>query len=306
MLRCRNDKKGERCLPSFSHYLASARSALSAVNIKMNPLAEKYIRKAGLPLIFCPGCGDGTVLNVFLRAIEEMGIFQDLALVGGIGCSGWLPTYVKSDVLHVLHGRAIPFACGLKLTDPGRKVVVFTGDGDCAGIGGNHFIHGARRNIDLTVIMINNGIYGMTGGQVAPTTPHQGRTQTSPYGSLEFPFDVCELARSAGATYISRWTTAHPSQLLKAIKEGIGHPGFSFVEVMAQCPTQAGRYLEGSSQPGELLELLKKRAVSLEKARQSSPEALKGKFTVGTLHHLHGKKELSQAIYESFSEKEIR
>ena len=153
----------------------------------MHPLAEKYLRKAGLPFIFCPGCGDGTVLNVFLRAVDEMGIFSDLALVGGIGCSGWLPTYLKSDVLHVLHGRAIPFACGLKLTDPRRKVVVFTGDGDCAGIGGNHFIHGARRNIDLTVIMINNGIYGMTGGQAAPTTPLRSGPRPRPTGAWSSP-----------------------------------------------------------------------------------------------------------------------
>ena len=272
----------------------------------MHPLADKYLRKAGLPFIFCPGCGDGTVLNVFLRAIDEMGIFGDLALVGGIGCSGWLPTYLKSDVLHVLHGRAIPFASGLKLTDPHRKVVVFTGDGDCAGIGGNHFIHGARRNIDLTVIMINNGIYGMTGGQAAPTTPLRSRTQTSPYGSLEFPFDVCELARSAGATYVARWTAAHPVQLLKAIREGIEHPGFSFIEVMAQCPTQAGRYMEGTSDPGELLNLLKQRAVSLEKARGATPGEMNGKFIVGKLHHFTGKKEFSQAVYESFDEEKDR
>jgi 2-oxoglutarate ferredoxin oxidoreductase subunit beta len=272
----------------------------------MYPLADKYIRKAGLPLIFCPGCGDGTVLNVFLRAVEEMGIFHDLALVGGIGCSGWLPTYLQSDVLHVLHGRAIPFACGLKLTDPRRKVVVFTGDGDCVGIGGNHFIHGARRNIDITVIMINNGIYGMTGGQVAPTTPLHARTQTSPYGNLEFPFDVGELARSAGATYVARWTAAHPIQLLQAIKEGVDHKGFSFIEVMAQCPTQAGRYIEGSSNPAELLRLLKKRAVSLEKAKGASQEELAGKFIVGKLYHLTGKKEFSQAIYESFPEEKVR
>lgn len=272
----------------------------------MNPLAEKYLRKAALPLIFCPGCGDGTVLNVFLRAVEEMGIFQDLALVGGIGCSGWLPTYLKSDVLHVLHGRAIPFATGLKLTDPRRKVVVFTGDGDCLGIGGNHFIHAARRNIDLTVLMINNGIYGMTGGQVAPTTPLQGRTQTSPYGNLEYPFEACDLAKAAGATYIARWTTAHPRPLLRAIQEGIEHRGFSFVEVLSQCPTQAGRYMEGTSDPAELLALYKKRAVPVEKARNTLPADLKGRIIVGRLHHSEEKKELAQAIYESFPAQEAK
>ncbi|MGB9699424.1 MAG: thiamine pyrophosphate-dependent enzyme [Thermodesulfobacteriota bacterium] len=267
----------------------------------MHPLAEKYIRKEALPLIFCPGCGDGTVLNVFLRAVEEMGIFRELALVGGIGCSGWLPTYLRADVLHVLHGRAIPFATGLKLTDPRRKVVVFTGDGDGVGIGGNHFIHGARRNIDLTVIMLNNGIYGMTGGQVAPTTPQQGKTQTSPYGNLEYPFDVCELARAAGATYVARWTTAHPYQLLKTIKEGISHEGFSFIEVLSQCPTQAGRYMEGTSDPAELLSIIKKRTVPVERAREMSPADLKEKIIVGKLFQTTEKKEFSKAIYEILS-----
>lgn len=267
----------------------------------MHPLAEKYLRKEALPLIFCPGCGDGTVLNVFLRAVEEMGIFQNLALVGGIGCSGWLPTYLRADVLHVLHGRAIPFATGLKLTDPQRKVIVFTGDGDGVGIGGNHFIHGARRNIDLTVIMLNNGIYGMTGGQVAPTTPVLGRTQTSPYGNIEYPFDVCELARAAGATYVARWTTAHPYQLLKAIKEGINHEGFSFIEVLSQCPTQAGRYMEGTSDPGELLSLIKKRTIPIERAREMSPTDLKGKIIIGKIFQTREKKEFSKALYEKLS-----
>ncbi|MBM4332740.1 MAG: 2-oxoacid:ferredoxin oxidoreductase subunit beta [Deltaproteobacteria bacterium] len=266
----------------------------------MNPLAEKYIRKKALPLIFCPGCGDGTVLNIFLRAIDEMGIFKDLALVSGIGCSGWLPTYLQADVLHVLHGRAIPFATGLKLTDPRRKVVVFTGDGDCLGIGGNHFIHGARRNIDLTVIMMNNGIYGMTGGQAAPTTPLHSRTQTSPYGNIEFPFDACELARAAGATYVARWTTAHPRQFLQAIKEGMEHAGFSFLEVFSQCPTQAGRYMEGTSDPGELLALYKKRAISVEQARKAPDQDLSGRIIVGRIYHSPEKKEFSKSLYESF------
>jgi 2-oxoglutarate ferredoxin oxidoreductase subunit beta len=268
----------------------------------MNPLAEKYLRKAALPLIFCPGCGDGTVLNIFLRAVDEMGIFKDLALVGGIGCSGWLPTYLHADVLHVLHGRAIPFASGLKLTDPRRKVVVFTGDGDCVGIGGNHFIHAARRNIDLTVIMLNNGIYGMTGGQVAPTTPISKRTQTSPYGNIEFPFDVCELAKAAGATHVARWTVAHPRPLLNAMKESMEHRGFSFLEVISQCPTQAGRYMEGTGDPGKLLRLMKERALSVDQAKQAAPQDLEGRIVVGKLHHVQDKKELSQIIYENFPE----
>ena len=266
----------------------------------MHPLGEKYLRKNTLPLIFCPGCGDGTVLNVFLRAVEEMGIFKDLALVSGIGCSGWVPTYIKADVIHALHGRAIPFASGLKLTDPRRKVVGFTGDGDCLGIGGNHFIHAARRNIDLTVIMMNNGIYGMTGGQVAPTTPLHGRTQTSPYGNVEYPFDACDLARSAGATYVARWTTAHPRQLYQSMRRGIEHPGFSFIEVLSQCPTQAGRYLEGISDPGALLALFKKRTISLEKAQKASSPVLQEKIVIGQLHYQPEKKEFTRVLYETF------
>ncbi len=267
----------------------------------MHPLAEKFIRKEALPLIFCPGCGDGTVLNVFLRAVEEMGIFQDLALVGGIGCSGWIPTYLKADVLHALHGRAIPFAIGLKLTNPRRKVVVFTGDGDGVGIGGNHFIHGARRNIDLTVIILNNGIYGMTGGQLAPTTPWQGKTQTSPYGNIEYPFDICELARGAGATYVARWTTAHPYQLLRAIKEGISHEGFAVIEVLSQCPTQAGRYMEGTSDPGELLALFKKRTISVERAKEMNPKDRQGKIIIGQIFKTIEKREFSKTLYETLS-----
>ena len=224
------------------------------------------------PPIWCAGCGNGIVMGSMLRAIAAIGLDKDkVAVVSGIGCSGRTSTYVDFNTLHTTHGRALTFATGLKLARPELTVLVAMGDGDALAIGGNHFIHAARRNIDLTVIMINNGIYGMTGGQVAPTTPLQGRTQTSPYGNLEPPFDVCELARSAGATYVARWTAAHPVQLLRTIKEGIEHPGFTFIEVMAQCPTQAGRYIEGTSNPGELLSLLKKRAVSLEKAKEASP-----------------------------------
>ena len=160
----------------------------------MHPIAEKYLRKSALPFIFCPGCGHGTVLNAFLRVVDELDIIDDLSLVGGIGCSSWAPVFVNTDVLHTLHGRALAMATGLKLVNPDRKVVVFTGDGDCMGIGGNHFLHAARRNIDLTVIMLDNGIYGMTGGQMAPTTPSDAKTQTSPYGNPEPPIDACSLA----------------------------------------------------------------------------------------------------------------
>jgi 2-oxoglutarate ferredoxin oxidoreductase subunit beta len=150
--------------------------------------------------------------------------------------------------------------------------------------------------------MLNNGIYGMTGGQVAPTTPVSKRTQTSPFGNVEYPFDVCELAKAAGATYVARWTVAHPRPLLGTIREGMEHRGFAYIEVISQCPTQAGRYMEGTSNPGELLSLMKKRALPVDQARQMTPPEIEGRIIVGTLHHVQNKKELSQAIYENFPE----
>ena len=263
----------------------------------MHPIAEKYLRKSSLPFIFCPGCGHGTVLNAFLRAVDELGIMADLSLVGGIGCSSWAPVFVNTDVLHTLHGRAIAMATGLKLANPKRHVVVFTGDGDCMGIGGNHFLHGARRNIDMTVIMLDNGIYGMTGGQVAPTTPYEARTQTSPYGNPEPPIDASAVAISCGATYVARWTSAHPRGLIRSIKEGIAHKGFSFIHTLSQCPTQAGRYMYGTGKPADLLRMIKKNAVTATKAAKMSQEELAGKTVVGKLHEDNHRPELTDTIY---------
>jgi len=263
----------------------------------MHPIAEKYLRKSSLPFIFCPGCGHGTVLNAFLRAVDELDIMDDLALVGGIGCSSWMPVFVNTDVLHTLHGRAIAVATGLKLASPKRHVVVFTGDGDCIGIGGNHFLHGARRNIDLTVIMLDNGIYGMTGGQVAPTTPLGAKTQTSPYGNPEPPIDAGAVAIACGATYVARWTSAHPTRLKRAIKEAIEHKGFSFIQAISQCPTQAGRYIYGTAKPADLFLHIKENSIRKTKAEKMSSEELKGKILVGTLHEDTGRPELTERIY---------
>ncbi len=202
---------------------------------------EKYLRN--LPTKFCPGCGNGTVLNCFVRAIDDLKIDLDkLLCVSGIGCSAWIPSpFINSDTLHVTHGRAIAFATGAKLANNKLEVVVFTGDGDGAGIGGNHLIHAARRNINLTVILINNLIYAMTGGQVAPTTPANMRTSTTPYGNPEYMFDLCKLVSAAGATYVARTTTLHPLEIISFVKEAIRNRGFSFVEVISQCPTEFGR-----------------------------------------------------------------
>ena len=250
----------------------------------MNPLGEKYLRKEALPFLWCAGCGNGTVLNAALRAIDKLGIFEKTAFVGGIGCSGWIPVYINADTLHTLHGRTLAFATGLKMSDPSRKVIVFTGDGDCLGIGGNHFIHCARRNLDVTVILVNNQIYGMTGGQVSPATPWRAKSKTSVFGNPESPFDAAKLARAAGATYIARWTTAHPAQLSRSIAEAISYEGFALVEVLAQCPTQAGRLMYGVSDPAAVLEILKSKTINIKRAQKATPEELKDKLPIGILH----------------------
>ncbi len=203
---------------------------------------EKYLRTERLPHIWCSGCGLGTALSAFLYAIDEMGIDPDsLAVVSGIGCTGRIAGYVRMDTYHTTHGRAIPFATGLKLAKPELKVVVFSGDGDLFAIGGNHFIHAARRNMDLTVLCVNNFNYGMTGGQVGPTTPVGARTTTTPFGNFEHAFNLVHLAASAGATYVARWTVLDGRRLKEGIKEALAHKGFTFVEIVSPCPTNYGR-----------------------------------------------------------------
>jgi 2-oxoglutarate ferredoxin oxidoreductase subunit beta len=195
-----------------------------------------------MPHIWCSGCGLGTTVNCFVRAVEGCGFPLDrISVVSGIGCTGRVAGYLKLDSFHTTHGRPIPFATGLKLANPNLKVVVYSGDGDLFAIGGNHFIHAARRNMDLTIICVNNFTYGMTGGQVTPTTPIDAIASTSPYGNVEEPFNLPHLAESAGAVYVARWTTFHVRQVTKAMKEAIQKKGFSFVEIIAPCPTLYGR-----------------------------------------------------------------
>jgi 2-oxoglutarate ferredoxin oxidoreductase subunit beta len=209
---------------------------------KSRKIREKYIEEEMWPSILCAGCGVGNVLNYTLRAVDENGMDIDkVVFVSGIGCSSRLPGYIDADGLHTTHGRAIAFATGVKAANPDLNVIIFTGDGDAAGIGGNHLIHAARRNIDLTVICINNFNYGMTGGQVSPTTPEGGFTTTSPYGNLEPPFDLCELVMGAGATYAARWTVGYPYETIAAIKKGFQNKGFSFIEMITPCPTGYGK-----------------------------------------------------------------
>ncbi|AGA89123.1 2-oxoacid:ferredoxin oxidoreductase, beta subunit [Thioflavicoccus mobilis 8321] len=202
-----------------------------------SPMAE-FLRMERMPHIWCPGCGIGTVVNSFAEAVKKSGIDMDkLAVVSGIGCSGRVAGYVKLDSIHTTHGRAIPVATGLKLANPDLKVVVVSGDGDIVGIGGNHFIHAARRNMDIMVICINNFTYGMTGGQVTPTTPQTANASTTPYGNYEYPFSLPFLADACGASYVARWTSLHARNITKSIREGLNHKGFSFIEVIAPCTT---------------------------------------------------------------------
>ncbi len=206
-----------------------------------NPV-ESFIRMDRMPHIWCPGCGIGTTVNCFARALDASGLdLNKVAMVSGIGCTGRVAGYLNLDSFHTTHGRAIPFATGLKLSNPELKVVVYSGDGDLTAIGGNHFIHAARRNVDMTVILINNFIYGMTGGQVAPTTPLTAIASTAPYGNFEQSFNLPFLAESCGAVYVARWTAFHVRQLQKAMKEALLKKGFSFIEVMAPCPTLYSR-----------------------------------------------------------------
>lgn len=201
------------------------------------------IREDRLPHILCPGCGIGIVIGAIARAIKELNLdLSKIVIVSGIGCSGRASMYFKTDAFHTTHGRALPLATAIKIARPELKVIVIAGDGDLFAIGGNHFIHAARRNINLTVICINNFNYGMTGGQEGPTTPIKSLTSTSPYGSMEHPFNLVALAASAGATYVARWTVAHVNLLTKSIKRAIQKKGLSFIDVLSPCPTYYGRY----------------------------------------------------------------
>lgn len=248
--------------------------------------ARDWLRTDRLPHIYCTGCGNGTVINCTLAAVDEMGWERDgTVFVSGIGCSSRAPGYIQTDSLHTTHGRALAFATGVKLAKPDLNVVVFTGDGDLAAIGGNHFIHACRRNVDMTVVCMNNQIYGMTGGQGSPTTPMGAQSTTTPYGSAEPAFDLAELAVAAGANYVARWTAYHVKELTKAITAGLQTPGLSFVEVMTQCPTNYGRRNK-QRRVSDMVEYMRTHALLIEKKRRLESEGKpvpEGMFTVGEL-----------------------
>jgi len=256
-------------------------NALAISDQAGNPV-EPFLRMDRMPHIWCPGCGIGTTVNCFVRALlESKADLNKVAVVSGIGCTGRVAGYVKLDSFHTTHGRAIPFATGLKLANPELQVVVYSGDGDLAAIGGNHLIHAARRNIDLKVICVNNMIYAMTGGQTAPTTPIGANTSTAPYGVFEPAFNLAQLAESAGASYVARWTTYHVKQLTRSMTEVLHKRGFCFIEVLSPCPTLYQR----RNKLGDALETMKyyKAASKIKNGAPTGEVALskQGEITVG-------------------------
>jgi 2-oxoglutarate ferredoxin oxidoreductase subunit beta len=244
----------------------------------------KYLRASKkFPSVWCPGCGMGIFTRALIGAIEKSGYSQDeIVIVSGIGCSGRLTAYIDFNTLHTTHGRALTFATGLMLANPKLKVITIMGDGDALAIGGNHFIHAARRNMDITAIVINNSIYGMTGGQVSPGTPLGMNTVTSPYGNVEKPFDICEMAQAAGSNFVARSTIYNVGLMDKLIGTAIKKKGFSMLEIISQCPIHYGRRA-GYKSAVEMLEWQRDNAVTSEKAKGMSQDELKGKIRIGVL-----------------------
>lgn len=247
---------------------------------------EKYLRVGKLPHIWCPGCGHGIVTQAIIRAIDEVGLdTEKTVIVSGIGCSSRASGYMNFDTLHTTHGRAIPFATGIKMANPDLKVILISGDGDAAAIGGNHLIHAARRNVDMTAICFNNNIYGMTSGQYSPLTPMGSYASTAPYGMVERSFDLCDLVSGAGGTFVGRSTTYHARHLTNVIKEALTHKGFSFVDALSQCPTYYGRRNKMRTAL-DMMNWFKDRSVPVSSWDKMSAEERADKFPIGVLRKL--------------------
>ena len=233
---------------------------------------QKLRRNKKFPTIWCSGCGIGVVMGALIRAIDHLGLKNDdVALVAGIGCTARIPIYLDFNTLHTTHGRALAFATGLKIARPDMKVIAIMGDGDALAIGGNHFIHAARRNIGITALIVNNAIYGMTGGQYSPTTPIGGRATTAPYGNIEPPMPICDLAAAAGANYVARSTVYHALELDKFLSEAIAKDGFSVVEAVSYCHTTYGR-LNKLGTAADMMRALKDNSLSKNAYENLSPE----------------------------------
>jgi 2-oxoglutarate/2-oxoacid ferredoxin oxidoreductase subunit beta len=247
-------------------------------------LIRKYLRPSKkMPTIWCPGCGIGIFMQALIRAIDRAGYSKDeVVMVSGIGCSSRIPIYLDFNTLHTTHGRALTFATGIKLAKPRLKVITIMGDGDAVAIGGNHLIHAAKRNIDICAFVINNQVYGMTGGQCSPTTAHGTRTTSSPYGNLESAFDISRLVEAAGAALVGRATVYHTPLLDRLVDLALHKKGFSMVEVIAQCVTYSGRWL-GLTSPAEMMLWQRDNCVRVERAHELDEEELASKIVIGLL-----------------------
>lgn len=271
------------------------------MNIPMRKVVEKksylnYLRLDKMPTIWCPGCGIGQAFKAVCMALDELGIPNDkTAMISGIGCSSRTPGYYDGFTLHTTHGRGLTVATGLKLYKPELTTIVFSGDGDGLAIGGNHFIHAARRNINLTLIIINNWIYGMTGGQVSPTTPEGSYATTMPYGNYDPDFDVAKLAIGAGATYVARGTSYHTIELKKLIMDGIKHKGFSVIEVLSPCTITYGR--KNGLSIEEMYSWLKDNTLPLKAWEKLSEEQREAKIPRGLLHHDDSRAEYTEVYW---------
>ena len=252
-------------------------------NIPQRIIHEYLRHDKKFPHVWCAGCSNGIVLGAIIRAIASMDLNRDdLVMVSGIGCSSRMPVYIDLNTLHSLHGRSIAYATGVKLHKPHMKVIVVTGDGDCTAIGGNHLIHAARRNIDLTVILINNNIYGMTGGQCSPTTPHDAVATTAPYGNIEPDFNICNLAMGAGASFVARTTAFHVQEMQGYSKAALEHPGFSLLEVISACPVIFGRLNKKGGAP-QMMKEFRDNSIPVTAVDKLPPEKVEGKIIRGIL-----------------------
>ncbi|MEM0010160.1 MAG: 2-oxoacid:ferredoxin oxidoreductase subunit beta [Candidatus Bathyarchaeia archaeon] len=274
------------------------------MSIAEHPLS-KYLRTELMPHIWCSGCGNGIILNAFIRALDDLQIdLSKIVVVSGIGCIGRIAGYLKLDSFHTTHGRPIAVATGIKLANPQLEVVVISGDGDLFAIGGNHFIHAARRNISIKVICANNFNYGMTGGQSGPTTPPKAVTTTTPYGNIEYPFNLVHLASAAGATYVARWTTFHVSRLIASIKKMLLRRGFSFIEVVSQCPEMYGRYNKMRSAL-EMMEWFKRASVVADFSDPARAEITSDRIVVGEFVDVE-KPTYEELLYASIAQATIK
>jgi 2-oxoglutarate ferredoxin oxidoreductase subunit beta len=256
-----------------AHSLEAGEGLIPQSNwFELSETLQKLRKNKKFPTIWCSGCGIGVVMGALIRAFDHLGLDNDqVALVAGIGCTGRMPVYMDFNTLHTTHGRALAFATGLKIARPDMKVIAIMGDGDALAIGGNHFIHAARRNLGITALVVNNSIYGMTGGQYSPTTPLGGRATTAPYGNIEPPFPICDLAAAAGATYVARSTVYHALELDKYLAEAISRDGFSVVEAVSYCHTTYGR-LNKLGTAADMMRSLKDNSIPQSALDRLTPE----------------------------------